>query len=163
MLAVVDTPPALHVAQPRGIQSVLVAFDGSPGAWIALARAIDIAVTQHARLVVAGVVKEPSFWLSVGGSVTPFTRDSLIRDLEREMQQTLAAARDEIPATVSVTTHLLHGRPAAALAALADTAGCDLIVVGHRRLGRLQRRLSRSVTRGLLESADASVLAVNQP
>jgi nucleotide-binding universal stress UspA family protein len=163
MLAVVDTPPALHVAQPRGIQSVLVAFDGSPGAWIALARAIDIAVGQHARLVVAGVVREPSFWFSIGGAVTPFSRESLIRDLEREMQQTLAAARDEIPATVSVTTHLLHGRPAVALAALADAAGSGLIVVGHRRLGRVRRRLSRSVTRGLLASADASVLAVNQP
>ena len=163
MLAVVDTPPALHVAQPRGIQSVLVAFDGSPGAWIALARAIDIAVGQHARLVVAGVVREPSLWFSIGGAVTPFSRESLIRDLEREMQQTLAAARDEIPATVSVTTHLLHGRPAVALAALADAAGSGLIVVGHRRLGRVRRRLSRSVTRGLLATADASVLAVNEP
>src|SRR4051794_35034843 len=120
MLAVVDTPPALHVTHPRGIQNVLIAFDGTPGAWIALARAIDVAVSQHARLLIAGVVREPSFWFSIGGSVTPFSRESLIHDLKREMQQSLAAARDEIPATVSVTTHLLHGRPAAAIAALAD-------------------------------------------
>jgi nucleotide-binding universal stress UspA family protein len=163
MLAVADTPSAPHVAEPRGIRNVLLAFDGSPGAWVALGRAIDIAATQHARLVIAGVVRDPGLWMSVGAPVPPVSRESLIRDLEREMQRTLAAARDEVPATVSVTTHLLHGRPAVALAALADAAGCDLIVVGHRRLGRLRRRLSRSVTRGLLERTDASVLAVNRP
>jgi nucleotide-binding universal stress UspA family protein len=163
MLAVVDTPPAARVVEPRSIGNVLVGFDGSPGAWIALGRAVDIAVAQHARLVIAGVISEPGYWMSWGAMVTPIPRESMIRDLEREMQRTLAAARDEIPATVSVTTQVLRGRPAAALAALADGAGCDLVVVGHRQLGRLRRRLSRSVTRGLLARTDASVLAVNRP
>jgi nucleotide-binding universal stress UspA family protein len=161
MTAVVDIPSVPRAATPRGIRNVLLGFDGSPGAWVALGRAIEIAAGQHARLVIAGVVSSPSFWIAVGPPATPVTRESLIADLEREMQQTLAAARDEIPATVSVTTHLLHGRPAVALAELAETAGCELIVVGHRQLGPVRRRLTRSVTRGLLARTDASVLAVN--
>jgi nucleotide-binding universal stress UspA family protein len=161
MIAVVDIPSAPRVEASRGIRNVLLGFDGSPGAWVALGRAIEIAASQHARLMIAGVVAQPSLWLAVGAPVAPVSRDTLARDLEREMERALAAARDEIPATVSVTTHLLHGRPADALAALADAAGSDLIVVGHRKLGRLRRRLSRSVTRGLLERTEAAVLAVN--
>jgi nucleotide-binding universal stress UspA family protein len=86
----------------------------------------------------------------------------LRRDLERERERTLAAARDEIPATVSVTTRLLHGRPAAALAALAESGDYDLVVVGPRRTGRIRRLLGRSVSHRLLTRSSASVLAVKR-
>ena len=59
------------------------------------------------------------------------------------MQQKLAAARDEVPATVSVTTLLLYGRPARTLAALADSGGYDLVVAGPRPVGRLRRLFGR--------------------
>jgi nucleotide-binding universal stress UspA family protein len=93
----------------------------------------------------------------------PFTRESLLRDLEREMEQKLAAARDEVPATVSVTTRLLHGRPARVLAALADEGDYDLVVVGPRPPGRLRRLLGTSVSQGLLSRTHISVLAVKAP
>ena len=105
----VQVPEAL---EPRSIQRVLLAFDGSPGAWKALERAIDVAVGQHARLTIAGVVGEPTVWTGFGPGALPFTREMLRHDLEREMEQHLAMARDEVPATVSVDTRVLHGRAA---------------------------------------------------
>src|SRR3954468_3504430 len=155
--------PAAPPAEERAVRRVLVAFDGSPGAWTALDRAIAIAAGQRALLTIAAVVQEPRAWTALGPAPVPFTRESLLRDLEREMEQKLAAARDEVPADVSLTTRLLHGRPAKVLPALADEGGYDLVVVGPRPPGRLRRLLGSSVTRSLLSRGHISVLAVKAP
>jgi nucleotide-binding universal stress UspA family protein len=76
------------------------------------------------------------------------------------MRRHLAEARDEVPATVSVTTRLLHGRPARALAALAEEGRYDVVVTGPRPVGRLGRLLRHSVTHRLLSRIHTSVLAV---
>jgi nucleotide-binding universal stress UspA family protein len=157
--------PATRFVSPaipdsRTIRRVLVAFDGSPGAWAALDRGIAVAVGQHALLTIAGVIQEPRVWTTIGPAPMPFTRESLLRDLEREMEQKLAAARDDVPATVSVTTRLLHGRPGQVLAELADEGGYDLVVAGPRPEGRLRRLFGRSVTHTLLSRCHTSVLAV---
>src|ERR1700754_2299666 len=158
MLADVVRSPVAQTAEPRHIQHVLLAFDGSPGAWAALEQAIAVADSQHALLTIAGVVGEPTVWLRYGPAVMPYTRETLLQELERDMQQKLAAARDEVPATVSVTTRLLHGRPARALAALAESGGFDLVVAGPRPEGRLRRLFGGSVTHSLLSRCRTSVL-----
>lgn len=151
-------------ADGRTIQRVLVAFDGSPGAWAALRRGIDVAVAEHARLTLAGVVTYPRLvWVAPGPMCVPYTPEAMRRDGEREMQQILAAARDEVPATVSVTTQVLHGRPAHALAALAEAGHYDLVVTGPRPAGPLRRLLRGSVTHSLLSRCRTSVLAVRAP
>jgi nucleotide-binding universal stress UspA family protein len=160
MLAEVVSSPVRQAAEPRQINRVLVAFDGSPGAWAALDRAIAVAVSQRALLTIAGVVGEPTILLGFGPAVMPYTRETLLRELERDMEQKLAAARDEVPASVSVTTQLLHGRPARALAALADSGNYDLVVAGPRKAGFLRRLLGGSVTHSLLTRTRTSVLAV---
>lgn len=160
MLAEVVSRPVPREAAPHHVQRVLLAFDGSPGAWTALDQAIDIAVGQRALLTIAGVVDEPTVWAGFGPVTMPITREMLQRDLERDMQRKLAAARDEVPATVSVTTQLLHGKPARALAALAESGCYDLVVAGPRPEGRLRRLFGGSVTHSLLTRCRTSVLAV---
>jgi len=160
MLAEVVRSPVVQAAEPRQIHRVLLAFDGSPGAWAALDQAIAVAVSRRALLTIAAVVGEPTIWLGFGPTVMPYTRETMVRDLERDMQQKLAAARDEVPATVSVTTQLLHGRPARTLAALAENGNYDLVVAGPRKAGFLRRLLGGSVTHSLLTRCQTSVLAV---
>jgi nucleotide-binding universal stress UspA family protein len=144
-----------------GVHRVLVAFDGSPSAWAALHQAIDVAASNRALLTIAAVVHEPSaIWMGFGAASVPYTRESLRRELEREMLLHLAEARDEVPATVSVTTQMLHGRPTRAIAALVESGDYDLVVTGPRPLGRVGRLLHHSVTHGLLSRTRASVLAV---
>jgi nucleotide-binding universal stress UspA family protein len=148
----------------RSVHRLLVAFNGSPGSWAALERAIEIAAENRALLTIAAVVQEPHFlWQGPGPMSVPYSRETIRRDLEGEMLRHLANARDEVPATLSVTTQLLHGRAARALAALAE-AGCyDLVVTGPRCAGRLDRLLHGSVTHGLLSRGRTSVLAVKTP
>src|SRR5919107_3866267 len=160
MLGQVVRRPVPVTADPRGVRRILLAFDGSPGAWAAFERAVEIAAGQRALLTIAGVVGEPALWLGFGPVVMPYTRATLVRDLERDMLRKLAAARDEVPATVSVTTQLLHGRPARALAELADSGRFDLVVAGPRPAGRLRRLFGGSVTHSLLTRCRTSVLAV---
>jgi nucleotide-binding universal stress UspA family protein len=146
----------------RRIQRVLVAFDGSDGAWAALDRAIALALTSNAQLTIAGVVPPPPPLACgmPGALMLPYSRDDLQRELDNQMLQHLAAARDEIPATVSVTTRLLHGHPTRALARLAEEGRYDLVVTGPRRTTRLGRLFHHSVTHGLLSHGSISVLAV---
>jgi nucleotide-binding universal stress UspA family protein len=160
MLAEVIRRPVVEAAEPRAIHRVLLAFDGSPGSWAALHRAIAVADGQHALLTIAAVVGEPTVWLGFGPIVMPYTREALVRELERDMQRKLAAARDEVPATISVTTQLLHGRPARALAELAESGNYDLVVAGPRKAGFLRRLFGGSVTHSLLTRSHRSVLAV---
>src|SRR3954464_2174220 len=111
---------------------ILVAFDGSDGAWAALRRAIDIAQRERALLTAAAVVAEPSPWVGMGLVSLPYSRETLRRDAQRAMEQTLAAARGEGPATVWWTTRRLPGGPAAALGRLVEEGGFDLVVTGPR-------------------------------
>jgi nucleotide-binding universal stress UspA family protein len=144
------------------IHRVLVAFDGSDGAWAALNSAIDVALSYHAQLTIAGVVGSPPpiAYAATGMIAMPYTREGMQHELDVEMEQHLAAARDEIPASISVKTVLLHGRATRAIGRLAEEGGYDLVVTGPRRITRLGRLLHRSVTHGLLSHGNVSVLAV---
>jgi nucleotide-binding universal stress UspA family protein len=151
----------LHVpADAHPVRRILVGFDGSSGAWAALERAIAIAVSDRALLTIAAVVPEPVLYAGLSPMVLPVSPEVLRRDAERATLRLLAAARDEVPATVSVTTQAFHGRPAKVLAALAEAGGYDLIVTGPRRTSRLRRLLGASVTRALLARSRSSVLAI---
>jgi nucleotide-binding universal stress UspA family protein len=146
----------------RGLHRVLVAFDGTPGAWAALDRGISLALGSNALLTIAGVVgSPPPLACGMNGAlVPPYTPEGLQHDLDVEMQRKLAAARDEIPASISVTTVLLHGKATRALARLAEEGRYDVVVTGPRKISGIGRLLHRSVTHGLLSHANVSVLAV---
>ena len=160
LLEAVDSPAPPLAADAPPVRRILVAFDGSPGAWAALDRAIEIAVSQKALLTIAAVVAEPRLYAGFGPLAVPYSPDTLRRDAELEMQRLLAEARDEVPADVSLTTQLLVGRPARALAELAASGGYDLVVTGPRPSGRLRRLLGAGVTHSLLARTRVSVLAI---
>jgi nucleotide-binding universal stress UspA family protein len=151
-------PPLTADAHP--VRRILVAFDGSQGAWAALERAIEIAVAQSALLTIAAVLPEPHLYAGFGPFALPYSPDTLRRDAEREMQRMIGAARDEVPANVSLTTLLLTGRPAKVLARLAATGDYDLVVTGPRPTSRLRRLLGFGVTHSLLDRTRASLLAI---
>jgi nucleotide-binding universal stress UspA family protein len=126
------------VAHSACVQRVLVAFDGSDEAWRSLREAIAVAEDHRALLTIVGVVEEPlGLWMGLGAMSVPYTRERLRHDLEREMRVHLAEARDEVPASVSVTTLIVCGRPARVAARLAEAGGYDVVVACRRRPRRL--------------------------
>src|SRR6266516_176358 len=137
-LPVEMTRPAAHTVPRR----ILVVFDAPPQAWAALARGIAIAERERALLTIAAAVPEPSLWVGCGLLSIPYTREGLHGDALRAMERLLAAARDEVPATVSVTTRLLPGCPRRTLGALARSGDFDLVLSARRprRVHRVRRR-----------------------
>jgi nucleotide-binding universal stress UspA family protein len=119
--------------RPGHVLGVLLAFDGSPASWTALDAAIALAECERARLTINGVVREPPWLVDLPLVTTCWTRADLRRDAETELQRLLALAVDRVPATVSVTTRVLRGKPARVLAALESSGQYDVLVDGLRR------------------------------
>jgi nucleotide-binding universal stress UspA family protein len=134
--------------ETQGIHRILLSVDGSANDWPALDRAIELAVEHSALLSIVAVIPDPKLYTGFGMMVLPCSPDALRRDAEREMMRLLAAARDEVPANVSLTTRVLHGRPGRTLADLVDECGYDVVVVsGRRPCRRLRRRAVCEVIR----------------
>jgi nucleotide-binding universal stress UspA family protein len=149
------------VGGEHGLRRVLVGFDGSDGAWVALHQAIAVAVGNRATLTVAAVVEVPRCLFAFPGSaIMPYTYAGIRREVASELRRHLAEARDEVPAEIRADTVLLQGRAARELARFAEEGGYDLLVTGPRPTGRLSRLLRRSVTHALLTRSRVSVLAV---
>lgn len=129
------------LTEPVTVRRILAAVDGSPESWDALRRAIAVAVEHSALLTIAAVVPEPRLYTGIGPLMLPFSPATLRRDAEREVCRLLAAARDEVPANVSVTTQLLHGHCARAIAKLATCGDYDVVVM-PRPSNRLRRLLT---------------------
>jgi len=138
---------------------VMVAYDGSPEAELALAHAIALAQAFRARLGVIAVVPPPPpfAWEAPGG----------VRELH-EVQQTdseqqLRAAAERVPDDLSLTTRLLDGDPSRELLRAAREGEYDLIVMGSRGRGRVTAALLGSVSNRVMHDSPVPVMIVHQP
>ena len=138
---------------------VMVAYDGSPEAELALAHAIALAQNQRARLgLVAVVPPVPSFaWQAPGGV------RRLHDDQESDLARQLRAAADRVPDDLSVTTRLLDGDPPRELLRAAREGDHDVILVGSRGRGRVTAALLGSVSNRLMHEAPVPVIIGHAP
>ena len=143
-------------------RSILVGFDGSPHAERALSEAVAIARAEHATLTVTAVVPDPTPLQGVGsfgfGSPVLALAES---EVEHDYAAHLDAAVDALPADVSVTKLLVHGRPGPALVDQARAGNHDLVVVGSRGLGTAASILLGSVSGYVLHHLRGAALVVH--
>jgi len=138
---------------------VLVAFDGSPEAELALAHAIAMAQVYRARLRIVAVVPPPPMlaWQAPGGMQG-------VHDAEqRELDKHLRAAADSVPDDLSVTTQLLDGDPAREVLRMAREGDHDVIVLGSRGRGRVTAALLGSVSNRVMHDASVPVIVIHAP
>jgi len=138
---------------------VMVAYDGSPEAELALAHAVALAQSQRARLgLVAVVPPVPALAWQAPGGVRKLHDDEQ-SDLERQLR----AAADRVPDDLPVTTRLLDGDPPRELLRAADDGEHDLIVMGSRGRGRITTALLGSVSVRVMHEARVPVIIVHAP
>jgi nucleotide-binding universal stress UspA family protein len=140
-------------------RNILVAVDGSPDADQALAEAIDLAESQHARLTLFSAVAAPpaAAYIGAGGAVAA----TVARDAETETETILSAAVERVPAGVSVTK-VLSGDPVRpALIEQIKEGAHDLVVMGSRGRGAVRSVLLGSVSHYVLHHSPAPVLIVH--
>jgi nucleotide-binding universal stress UspA family protein len=146
------------------MQTIVVGYDGSDAAERALQRAGEIAEAFSARLLVVSVLVPPT----VAGPVAPGGTVPLPEPVQAPPQAEELARRQLERARMSLAGHKLEseyvvelGDPAERLLEVAERRDADLIVVGSREHGFLERLLGRSVDEAVARRSERDVLLVH--
>ncbi len=139
--------------------NILLAIDGSADSEEALTQAIDLAVSQNARLTLfsAAVGPPSSAYLGGGAGVAA----TIAADAEAEADKLLRKAVDRVPEGVSVTSIESNEPVRAALLAQVKSGKHDLIVMGSRGRGAVRSALLGSVSHFVLHHSPVPVLVVH--
>lgn len=142
---------------------LLVALDHSPHAQLALGEAIDLALTNNARLTVMTVVPRLSAWSLVGAIEAPMGLHGLDAQVESAYRAMLGVAIERVPGDLPVRTILEHGPAGPAIVDEATAHDHDLIIMGSRGRGELCSFLLGSVSHHVLQASPIPVLVVHAP
>jgi nucleotide-binding universal stress UspA family protein len=160
------------------VDTILVGYDGSEASERALSRAAELAEALAARLVVVSVfglggLPAPEFEaipplplggpLSVGGTIpVPEADPESQAEFEELARRELDRARTELSGrSLDVDYVAKVGSPADTLLEVAEERDANLIVVGTREHGLLERLLSPPVEDSVAKHAERDVLLVH--
>jgi nucleotide-binding universal stress UspA family protein len=141
--------------------NILVAIDGSADADQALAQAIDLAESEHARLTVitAPAPVPATTYLAAGaGEVT----SKLFEDVHAEAEAILQRARERVPDDLPLTTLLADDAIRMAVIRQIEDGHHDLVVMGSRGRGAVSATLLGSVSHYVLHHSPVPVLIVHE-
>lgn len=139
-------------------QTIVLAFDGSKEGWLALREGADLALTAKAKVVAIISVLKISASQPFGPGLFPI--EGVGGDGIAESQKLVEEAAKEIQqlGIPTIEPYLAFGEPVEQLAALSKKINADLLVVGHRHRGTLERWWQGSVSKSLIDTVDCSVL-----
>jgi nucleotide-binding universal stress UspA family protein len=147
--------PSGYAKEEHGpFRTIAVAYDDTPEAKAALARAEAIALACRATIVVYTVAAPPAVVPGVAG-YTP----AVAPEAGAIVTRTVKAVDERIAAT----GRALSGVPGPAIVEACEEAGADLLVVGSRGYGPVARVLLGSVSTQLAHKAACPVLVVPRP
>ena len=136
-------------------KKILIANDGSEGAFKALDAALRLAHSQKALLHMICV--EETQWI-------PGSREEVIGDKEiadRKFAEVVAKSEAEAKHhRVKLISHILMGHPVPAIVDFIERDGFDLLVAGFMGHSALYNRVIGSTTDRLVELAPCTVLIV---
>jgi nucleotide-binding universal stress UspA family protein len=137
------------------MKTILVAYDDTEPSRRALDRAATLAEAFGSRVLVTSIA--PLHYSSPRLTLTVKERGEGIAAREEDMQQAQGILHER---GLSAETVAGRGDPGPTIAKLAEDNGADLIVVGTRELGSLQRLLRQSVSQEVSRKARCDVLIV---
>jgi nucleotide-binding universal stress UspA family protein len=136
-------------------KKILVAYDGSEGAKLALAKAVEIAKVSKAETHILAVGRIPEYAETV----------SEVEE-EKEQAQTyysriMADAANRLKQQgLSPNVHIDFGKPADTILRIAEDMRVDLLVLGTHPHSALRRRVLGATTDKVIDHAHCSVLVV---
>ncbi len=140
-------------------QTIVVGVDGSEQSVRAAEVAAAMARVHGARLLLATVVRPPEGWWGLVGSPPPAEAlgDALAK-AQAEVLDTVVGGLDLEGITHDTVEEI--GDPAAALANLCTREGAEILVVGRRGAGLVERLVMGSVADRAVRLAPCPVLVV---
>ncbi len=139
------------------MKTILVGYDETEPAKRALARAAELAAAFDAKVIVTSIAQALVGAAAARGigPIDPVDSPALHREELRHAAAFLEERDIEAEYTVAL------GDPAKVILGLAETRNADLIVVGTREAGLLQRLLDPSVSGAVHRKAHCDVLVVH--
>jgi nucleotide-binding universal stress UspA family protein len=136
-------------------RKILLAYDGSEGAKLALKKALYLASHCEAELFILYVGRIPEYAETV--SETEEAREQANRYYAKILQSALEMAQEE---GIQARTLIRYGKPGDVIVDVANEIGADLIVLGTRKHSPLVRRLLGATADKVVDNANCSVLVV---
>jgi nucleotide-binding universal stress UspA family protein len=138
---------------------VVVGIDGSTQSRHAAAMAASLARARDAKLHLITVVRPPEGWWGIVGSPpTPTALSKTLTDAQREILDTAIAEIDLEDVEYDTVEEV--GDPARMLIEYCESVNADLLVVGKRGAGLLERIVLGSVANRVANDAPCPVLLV---
>ena len=154
--SVAIAPRGYSERRDRRLTEVMVGFDGSQQARIALDHGVALARASGALLRIVAIAEAPVIGYGKGGGTSQGWYE-LKEAIEEMMRRRLAEAVESVADGVPVESALISGEPASALAEIA-TADGGLLLLGSRAYGPLLRVLLGSVSAALVRSASCPLV-----
>lgn len=147
------------------ISKVLVAVDGSENSDRALDFALDLAEKYVAAVTILNVSESPAMG-AVPMEPTTVSGESMVvfaKDLRKFHEEILGKAVAHAKAskpTVEVSWKYSEGDPALQIVAVAKEDGFDIVVIGHRGLGRVKEMFLGNISEKVAHLASCPVVIV---
>ena len=141
------------------LQNVVVGVDGSEESCHAAAVSADLARRNNAVLHFVTIVRPPEGWWGIVGSPpTPSALSKSLSDAQREILDAVVADVDLAGLEVIQVEDV--GDPARMLVAYAEKVDADLMIIGRRGAGLIERIMLGSVANRVVHDARCPVLLV---
>lgn len=139
-------------------EKIIVATGGSPWSNNAVRTAVQLAAELNRELLIAHILEDdPQYGQPDLDPVDPQVREQMEETGRRILQQATGRAEQ---AGVTHTAHLEWGSIPEQLVAIAQTTGCDLIIMGTRHLTGDKRLMTGRICNAVLATSPCPVLVV---
>jgi nucleotide-binding universal stress UspA family protein len=136
---------------------IVVGVDGSAGSRQAAERALAMARHWGAKLIFATVVRQPEGWWGIGGAPpSPEALSAALAQGQREVLNEIAEYLDLDGLDYELVEEL--GDPTSRLIAICESREADLLVIGRRGAGLVERVVLGSVADRLCHLSPVPVL-----
>jgi nucleotide-binding universal stress UspA family protein len=137
---------------------ILVGVNGTSECERAVEVAVSLATCLKAQLILLGVIAP----LSAETQAEGVGLEDAAGARARLKEQVLMTATNAHDLGIDVVSEVVAGEPEKEIERKAEAASADLIVVGHRDIGRVRRLLEGSTSETLVQRSRASVLVVHE-
>jgi nucleotide-binding universal stress UspA family protein len=141
--------------EKKMFKKILLAYDGSEGAKLALTKVAEMAKTAAAELHLLAVGRIPEYAETV--SEVEEAREHAKGFYSKIMDEAAASLRQR---GLSSTVHIDYGKPADVILRIAEEWGADLIAIGTNPHSALRRRVLGATVDRVVDHAHCSVLVV---
>ena len=141
------------------LRSILVGDDGAPESKRAVAAALSLAASCHAKVVLLGVI-EP---LSAEQQAEGYGTENMQKEhaqMRSRIEQTASEAKTR---GLDVVAAVLQGNAEEEIKRYVQQHAVDLLVVGHRDISKPRRWLEGSTSEDLAHMLKVSILIVHGP